>query len=131
MKRTVRILVTATLILTLVCFIGASDSADFMSPYGFVQVNVDGTRILYLDNGTCMILYPDGSIVRQAPYTSETTVTTTARIGPPTAPTAEVQLSMPIAVTLSKRAVSSTTMTPGATSPASSTLTDLLRVYLI
>ncbi len=64
------------MILTLVCAISVPAFADFMSPYGWVQVNADGSRILYLDDGTYMIQYPDGSLVHHNPYTGATTATT-------------------------------------------------------
>ncbi len=76
MKKTMKIIVTFAVILTLACTISVPAFADFMSPYGWVQVNADGSRVLYLDDGTYMIRYPDGSVVRHDPCTGETTATT-------------------------------------------------------
>ena len=46
--------------------------ADFMSPYGYVTINIDGSRTLYLDDGTRITRFPDGSIVSFDPRTGET-----------------------------------------------------------
>ena len=73
MKTTMKMILTVVLALTLVCALGAPAFADFMSPYGYVSVNYDGSRTLYLPDGSYMIQYPDGSIVSYDAATGETT----------------------------------------------------------
>ena len=74
--KTTKILIAIALALTLICALGAPAFADFMSPYGYVQVNPDGSRTLYLPDGSYMIQYPDGSIVSHDPSSGVTSVTT-------------------------------------------------------
>ena len=73
MKTTMKMILTVVLALTLICALGAPAFADFMSPYGYVTVNFDGSRTLYLSDGTTVTRYPDGSIVSCDPFTGETT----------------------------------------------------------
>ena len=64
MKTTsIKMIIALALALTLVCALGTSAFADFMSPYGYVTINIDGSRTLYLDDGTRITRFPDGSIV--------------------------------------------------------------------
>lgn len=63
MKTTMKMILTVVLALTLVCALGAPAFADFMSPYGYVSVNYDGSRTLYLSDGSTVTQYPDGSLV--------------------------------------------------------------------
>lgn len=73
MKTTsIKMIIALALALTLVCALGTSAFADFMSPYGYVTINIDGSRTLYLDDGTRITRFPDGSIVSFDPRTGET-----------------------------------------------------------
>ena len=72
MKTTMKMILTVVLALTLVCALGAPAFADFMSPYGYVSVNYDGSRTLYLGDGSTVTLYPDGSMISYDAATGET-----------------------------------------------------------
>ena len=76
MKTTMKIIFTLALALSLFCALGAPAFADFMSPYGYVSVNFDGSRTLHLSDGSTITLYPDGSMVSFDPHTGETTYST-------------------------------------------------------
>ena len=73
MKTTMKMIITVVLALSLVCALGAPAFADFMSPYGYVSVNYDGSRTLDLSDGSTITLYPDGSMVSIDAATGETT----------------------------------------------------------
>ena len=71
--KTTKILIAIALVLIFTFALGAPAFADFMSPYGYVTVNYDGSRTLYLPDGSYMIQYPDGSIVSYDALTGDTT----------------------------------------------------------
>ena len=71
--KTTKILIAIALVLIFTFALGAPAFADFMSPYGYVTVNNDGSRTLYLPDGSYMIQYPDGSIVSYDALTGDTT----------------------------------------------------------
>ena len=71
--KTTKILIAIALVLIFTFALGAPAFADFMSPYGYVTVNYDGSRTLYLPDGSYMIQYPDGSIVSFDAATGDTT----------------------------------------------------------
>ena len=69
MNTTIKTIIAIALALTLVCALGASAFADFLSPFGYVTVNSDGSRTLYMSDGTAITQYPDGTIVSVDPNT--------------------------------------------------------------
>ena len=71
--KTTKILIAIALVLIFTFALGAPAFADFMSPYGYVTINFDGSRTLYLPDGSYMIQYPDGSIVSYDALTGDTT----------------------------------------------------------
>ena len=73
MKTTMKMIITVVLALSLVCALGATAFADFMSPYGFVTINFDGSRTLHLSDGSTVTQYPDGTLVSYDAATGETT----------------------------------------------------------
>ena len=73
MKTTIKMILTVVLALSLVCALGAPAFADFMSPYGYVTVNYDGSRTLHLSDGSTVTQYPDGTLVSYDAATGETT----------------------------------------------------------
>lgn len=74
MKTTsIKMIIALALALTLVCALGTSAFADFMSPYGFVTINFDGSRTLHLSDGSTVTQYPDGTLVSYDAATGETT----------------------------------------------------------
>ena len=73
MKTTIKTIIAIALALTLVCALGASAFADFLSPFGYVTVNSDGSRTLYMSDGTAITQYPDGTIVSVDPNTGNVT----------------------------------------------------------
>ena len=73
MKTTIKMILTVVLALSLVCALGAPAFADFMSPYGYVTINFDGSRTLHLSDGSTVTQYPDGTLVSYDAATGETT----------------------------------------------------------
>ena len=73
MNTTIKTIIAIALALTLVCALGASAFADFLSPFGYVTVNSDGSRTLYMSDGTAITQYPDGTIVSVDPNTGNVT----------------------------------------------------------
>ena len=73
MKTTMKMILTVVLALSLVCALGAPAFADFMSPYGYVTINFDGSRTLHLSDGSTVTQYPDGTLVSYDAATGETT----------------------------------------------------------
>ena len=74
MKTTsIKMIIALALALTLVCALGAPAFADFMSPYGYVTINFDGSRTLHLSDGSTVTQYPDGTLVSYDAATGETT----------------------------------------------------------
>ena len=74
MKTTsIKMIIALALALTLVCALGTSAFADFMSPYGYVTINFDGSRTLHLSDGSTVTQYPDGTLVSSDAATGETT----------------------------------------------------------
>ena len=57
MKTTMKMILTVVLALSLVCALGAPAFADFMSPYGYVTINFDGSRTLHLSDGSTVTQY--------------------------------------------------------------------------